>query len=226
MGPIIVITPDIIEHNGRRRSAAARAYGAAVRAAGGVPVIADPAEGEGLIGEIDGLIGMADGFVLSGGDDPATEPFGEPTHPAARRVDPARQAFETALLRRLREVEPDRPVLGVCLGMQMMALVAGGRLDQHMPETTPTHALHWEAEHAIEVCVPGGVGVVGLGVVHSMHRQAVADPGGLRVIARASDGVIEAVDDPGRRFYVGVQWHPERSGGDGVIAALVAASRG
>ena len=67
--------------------------------------------------------------MFIGGDDPRTEPFGEPTHPKATPVEPERQAFETALLEELQR-RPGAPVLGVCLGMQMMALHAGGKLNQ------------------------------------------------------------------------------------------------
>jgi len=147
-----------------------------------------------------------------------TEPFGVPTHPRATRELAARQRHELAILRAL-DARPERPALGVCLGMQYMALAAGGRLDQHMPETTPTHASHMDnALHQVVLEIdgcpalgPGARTGQALGEVTSWHRQAVADAGSLRVVARAPDGVIEAIDDPARPFYLGVQWHPERS---------------
>src|SRR5690606_30123082 len=156
----------------------------------------------------------------TGGDDPDTEPFGEPTHPAARRIHPDRQRFETALLRAL-DQRREMPVLGICLGMQMMALAAGGRLNQHMPEDTPTHADHYDDRpHSLTRVCNGSVlweaAPQGAGVVTSWHRQAVRDPGRLRIVARAPDGVIEAIDDPGRAFYLGVQWHPERTSDPGL----------
>ena len=96
------------------------AYAAAVVAAGGVPVML-PHEVE----LADDYVERCDGLLLTGGGDPTTEAFGEPTHPLADRIDPRRQAFELALLEAAEA--GDTPVLGVCLGMQLMALHAGGR---------------------------------------------------------------------------------------------------
>lgn len=228
--PVIGIAPDLAEPTpGRGRVQAALAYVDAIVRAGGVPVVLAP-----IVEAIPGYLALCDGFVLTGGDDPSTEPFGEPTHERAVRVHPQRQLFDTALLMALRQAT-DAPTLGICLGMQMMALTAGGSLNQHMPDDTPTHAQHaGNAVHAIRPVVVGGVGsvgsggVIGEGRVTSHHRQAVRDPGRLRVIALAPDGIIEAVDDPGRAFFVGVQWHPERSEdgelGEGLFRRLVAAA--
>ena len=145
-----------------------------------------------------------DGFVLTGGDDPAMERWGIATHEKAKPINPQRQAFELALLGAL-EQQRDTPVLGVCFGMQLMALQAGGSIDQHLPDTLPTHADHWNrTTHSIS-------GELGEGIVHSHHRQAIVDPGSMRTIATAHDGVIEAIIDDDRAFYLGVQWHPERT---------------
>lgn len=222
--PLIGITTDLCDHANGVRVFAYRSYVRAVEAAGGVPLLLPP------VGAFAGEHARRlDGFVLTGGDDPRTEAFGEPTHPAAVPVHADRQAFETSLLGALEAERPDAPVLGVCLGMQMMALCAGGRLDQHLPETCPTHAEHWEREHRVEPAGEPGAGLELAGTVRSRHRQAVADAGRLRVAARAPDAVVEAVTDPARRFYIGVQWHPERSPeravGGALFAALVAAAR-
>jgi putative glutamine amidotransferase len=161
-------------------------------------------------------------MVLSGGDDPATERWGQPTHPRAKPMDPRRQAFEVALLEAL-DAEGEVPVLGICLGMQLMGLHRGGRLDQFLPESLPTAEGHAPGRrHAVS-------GALGCGPVHSHHRQALADPGALSVVARAEDGLIEAVRDEARPFYVGVQWHPERTEdealGPGLFRSLVDAAR-
>ncbi|MEL7473672.1 MAG: gamma-glutamyl-gamma-aminobutyrate hydrolase family protein [Planctomycetota bacterium] len=220
--PLIAITTDLIDANGLPRIASPRHYADAVLAAGAAPVLLPPMPDLATADEL----ARYDAFILTGGDDPITEPFGEATHDAAVRLKPDRQAFEVELVRLLRRSNDQRPVLGVCLGLQLMALVAGGRLDQHMPDTTPTHADHWDAEHAIE---PTDTDLLSPGVVHSRHRQAVVDVGTLRVAARAPDGVIEAAEDPDHPFYLGVQWHPERTPnpalGANLFARLVESAR-
>jgi putative glutamine amidotransferase len=141
-----------------------------------------------------------------------------------------RQEFEIALLAELQR-RPAAPVLGVCLGMQLMALHAGGKLNQHMPDDTPTAEQHRnDAVHDIRLA-PGAAAhsLIAPGPVTSHHRQAVRDPGKLRIVARAPDGVIEAIDDPARPFYLGVQWHPERTAfeplGKSIFLRLIQAAR-
>jgi len=233
--PVIGITADVSEPKaGSVRMECSLAYCRAVVAAGGDPVVLPP-----MVELIPRQLEMCGGFVLTGGDDPRMEMFGMGTHAAAKPMHALRQEYEVSLLKAL-EDRGSMPVLGVCLGMQLMALCAGGRLNQHMPDEVATAREHaGNAQHDIHATVEdgvvagilkvGGAGAQGGGAVVSHHRQAVSDPGRLRVAARAPDGVIEAVDDPSRRFYVGVQWHPERTGdgpvGAGVFAALVAAAR-
>ncbi|MCK4873201.1 MAG: gamma-glutamyl-gamma-aminobutyrate hydrolase family protein [Phycisphaerales bacterium] len=194
--PVIGITADIAED----RYTLSRTYARCVAAATGIPLILPciPSLAE-------RHAALCDGVILSGGDDPATEPFGESTHPQAVPIHPDRQAYELALLDALCDHQSDVPVLGVCLGMQLMALHAGGRLDQHLPDDLPTHADHHSNKsHTVS-------GELASGIVESNHHQAVSDPGLLHVVARAHDGIIEAVRDPARVFYLGVQWHPERT---------------
>ncbi len=207
--PVIGITADADD----QRYKSARAYSKMVSQAGGTPIILPH-----RIERLDEYVQMCAGFVLTGGDDPRMEEFGQSTHPLATPLDPERQTFEVALIR---AISSDRPTLGVCLGMQLMALVAGGDLDQHLPETLPTHEQHWgQKTHAVS-------GAIGSGMVLSHHRQAVSRPGSLEVVGESPDGVVEAVRDPHRRFFVGVQWHPERTAdplmGMGLFGRLVKA---
>lgn len=212
--PLVGITVDVEARDERVRLACAAAYADAVAAAGGTPLLLPP-----IVEHAALHARLFDAFVLTGGDDPVMEAFGEPTHPAARPLHPRRQRYELALLAAL-DARREAPVLGVCLGMQLMALHAGGRLDQHMPDTTPTASGHWGADHTVAPAAdaPGSLRLEG--VVRSHHRQAVRDAGAMRVIARAPDGVIEAIDDPGRGCYFGVQWHPERTADTRVGAAI------
>lgn len=204
MPPLIGITTDIDRSRTPERAFASLTYARAIAGAGGTPILLPP-----LVDCLDLHLEACDAFVLTGGDDPRTEPFGVPTHAKATPIDPDRQDYETSLLQRLHATAPTVPVLGVCLGMQMMALVAGGSLDQHMPETTPTAPSHWARNHRI---IPASSSApFPAGEVHSKHRQAVSNPGRLQVLAHAPDGIIEALADPTKRFYIGVQWHPERT---------------
>ncbi len=216
--PVVGITCDLSE----TRAIGRMPYAAAVARAGGLPLFLPP-----LPHLAPAHAALCDAFVLSGGDDPLMEDFGEKTHPMAVPVDPVRQEYELRLLKRLGETRPAAPVLGVCLGMQYMALHAGGRLNQHMPDDVPSHEDHrHDRPHNVRPAAAHPVVVAGL--VTSHHRQAVSDPGRLRVLARAEDGVIEAIDDPARAFYLGVQWHPERTPGialgQAVYDALVRAA--
>ncbi|MFM9956734.1 MAG: gamma-glutamyl-gamma-aminobutyrate hydrolase family protein [Phycisphaerales bacterium] len=221
----------------RVRLDAGLAYSAAIFAAGGQAVMLPP-----IIELIDDQLSLCDGFVLTGGDDPRTEEFGAPTHPEAKPMDPLRQRYETALLRALLSPRADStPAIGVCLGMQMMALAAGGRLDQHMPESlgVAIAGLHrHNAAHTLESS-PGAPAWLATAAragatVVSHHRQAVIDAGQRRVIARSSGAagaVIEAIDAPSRpALMLGVQWHPERTEdralGIGVFEQLVRAAAG
>jgi len=210
--PIIGITTDNAGNtaaSGKYESAIA--YSTAVASAGGTPILL-PHEPE----LAEAYVMRCDGLVLTGGVDPDTTQFGEPVHPNARPVDPRRQAFELAILAVCHDRMPNKPVLGVCLGMQLMALHAGGRLNQYLPDTLVSPEIHdGDNRHLIALRVADSpLGGVTEAKVVSAHRQAVADAGTMRVIAESPDGVIEAIDDPHRRFYLGIQWHPERGGDD------------
>ncbi|MFK7788309.1 MAG: gamma-glutamyl-gamma-aminobutyrate hydrolase family protein [Phycisphaeraceae bacterium] len=212
-------------------------YSQAVEKAGGLPVLLPhcPGLAEAYLDRLDGLI-------LTGGADPVMEQFGCATDGRARRIDQNRQAFELALLAEVDRRRDDSltdsadlPVLGICLGMQLMALHHGATLDQYMPESMGDAAasVHVDnAEHTLtfdhhdSVLSPSDQPIV------SSHRQRIADPGRLRVIARAEDGTIEAIDNPSRPFYLGVQWHPERKDSSeddplnlGLICKLIQAAR-
>jgi putative glutamine amidotransferase len=192
MAQIIGITADRF----KGRYLVGEKYAACVASAGGLPVILPP-----LLGHEEHFIELCDGFVFSGGDDPVMEQWGIETHQAATPCDKKRQQFETSLLEHLAGV-PEKPVLGVCLGMQLMGLIAGGVLEQDLE---PKYAeLHRDGNHQV-------FGELGEGEVHSSHHQALTESGSLKVIATAEDGIIEAVQDLGRNWCIGVQWHPERT---------------
>jgi putative glutamine amidotransferase len=174
-----------------------------------------------------------DGLVVTGGAfdvDPAMYGGGERHESVV--VKENRTFAELAFLQTA--MERDLPVLGICGGQQLLAVALGGTLIQHIPDAVEgalgheQRTSHYEAAHEVAV-VPGTrlFGIVG-GVmrVNSSHHQAVKVPGRSVVNARAGDGVIEGVEDPGRRFCVGVQWHPEYfvdAGDRAIFDAFVAA---
>ena len=218
---LIGITCDVSELGGRLRTSCTPGYAEAIARAGGVPVLLSP-----VIECVAEQVERCDGIVLSGGDDPRTERYGEATDPRVTPLNEVRQAYEEALIEHLNAHAPDKGVLGVCLGMQMMALMAGGKIDQHMPGGRDVEGRHWDGVHRVRRV--GDLGVIGDGEVFSRHRQCVVDAGGMVCVAEADDGVMEAIADVGRRFHLGVQWHPERTGGelgDGVFARLVRAAQ-
>ena len=127
-------------------------------------------------------------------------------------------------------VDLDLPVLGVCRGMEMLAVAYGGTLHQHLPDLLGNE-LHQpgsgvQGRHAARF-VAGSRAAKIFGPtadVNSYHHQAIDDPGRLTVTGRAEDDVIEAVEDPSLRFLVGVQWHPEEQLDVRPFAALVEAA--
>lgn len=150
-----------------------------------------------------GLDGFA-GLVLGGGGDVDPAYYGE-APAGTRNPNPKRDEMERELFLLARE--RDLPVLGICRGLQLMNVACGGTLHQDIGTA------HSEVRHAVSV--PPGSKLAGIvGSEHfeivSRHHQAIKDPApGLRVTASAPDGTVEAIEDPARRFVIGVQWHPE-----------------
>jgi putative glutamine amidotransferase len=171
-------------------------------------------------------LGGLEGLVLSGGVDLNPSLYGEDRHPLADEPLDGRDELELGLLRGA--LERDLPVLAICRGMQLFNVALGGTLQQHigtcdvhrrydLEKRLPVHAVNVEAGTRLaEILGEGKV------EVNSRHHQAVARLGeGLRVSARAEDGLVEGIELPGKRFAVGVQWHPEdQAGTDAVQARL------
>jgi putative glutamine amidotransferase len=197
------------------------AYTEAVTRAGGRAVLLPP-------DDLDAdVLRVLDGLVLSGGADLGPELYGAEPEPLTV-TRPDRDVAEMALARGA--LAADLPILGVCRGMQLLTVAAGGTLHQHLPEVLG-HERHRPApgvygSHQARF-TPGSriAELMGddLGV-HCYHHQGVADPGSLTVTGRTADGSAEAVEDPDRRFVLGVQWHPEVTRDKRLFGALVNAA--
>jgi putative glutamine amidotransferase len=200
-------------------------YAAAVEATGGVPLLLPPLA---QAGAADAVVARLDGLVISGGADVDPERYAEAAHPRTAAWRPDRDAWEVALLDAAEAV--GLPVLGVCRGMQVMAVHAGGVLDQHLPDLV-AHERHSPggAEFgATEVVASPGTRVAGLVgdrlSVNCHHHQSVRTHPGYDAVAHAVDGTLEAIEAPGDRFAIGVQWHPETAADVGLLAGLVRAA--
>ncbi|MCC6153425.1 MAG: gamma-glutamyl-gamma-aminobutyrate hydrolase family protein [Candidatus Hydrogenedentes bacterium] len=216
MKPIIGITTDLsIETNQGRPWNSSRlltSYCDAVVAANGVPVLlplASPDICEAMLVRIDGII-------LSGGNDIPPEVLGEPAHPKVEALPIQRWNSEKLWL--TTAIEMDTPLLGVCLGMQIMNVVAGGGMIQDIPDQLPGSLVHGTPSrlHRHTVEIQPGTRLAEListpnVEITSSHHQAIRNvPAPYRLAATSPDGVIEAIEHPDKDFVIGVQWHPER----------------
>ena len=196
-------------------------YVRSVERAGGRPLLVPPSE-DGVDETLDSL----DGLIFSGGSDLDPELYGQEPHAETRGVVLARDRAELALLEAA--LARDMPVLAICRGSQVLNVALGGDLIQHLPEVVG-HERHKHtpgvfADHdvVIEEGTRLGAIVGDHAPVKSHHHQSFGRlGGGLRAAAHAEDGTIEAVEDPKRRFALGVLWHPEAGEDLKLFEALV-----
>lgn len=190
------------------------AYTDALEACGLVPVIlpltADP---ETACRALD----CCDGLLITGGQDVDPACYGEAVLPQCGALAPVRDALETAIVKEA--AARDLPTFGICRGAQMMNTALGGSLYQDLPSQAPSELVHRQGRpydrpvHPVTVAEGTLLAdILGPGVhpVNSLHHQAIrrtAEP--LEIAAAAPDGIVEAVALPGKRFFLGVQWHPE-----------------
>jgi putative glutamine amidotransferase len=194
-----------------------------VEAAGGTPLVLPPSS---TFDEH--LLDLLDGVVLAGGADLNPDLYDQAPHPETSGWRDDRDAAEFALIDAA--LERDLPTLGICRGLQVMTVHAGGQLDQHLPDSVG-HEQHRPepgvyGEHGVRLGEGSRVrSILGDGAtVKSYHHQGVADAGNLAVTGWADDDTIEAVEVPGRRFAIGVLWHPEAGDDPRLFEALVQAA--
>jgi len=205
-------------------------YCTAVSAAGGLPILLphEPAQAASYLNLINGLIVTGGAFDV----DPAL--FGAKSRHGSVTTKDRRTEFELAITKGA--LAADKPVFGICGGQQLLNVVLGGTLIQHIPDEVPHALAHEQANPRTE---PGHKVLIEPGTllhkitgsdamaVNSAHHQAVKDVAkGVVIDARAPDGVIEGIEDPRHRFCIGVQWHPEYGidrGDKRLFAAFIAA---
>lgn len=227
--PVIALSVELLDapaYPGRRRYQLFGDYVGALRAAGAAAFLipADATAEETAL-----LLQRCDGLLLTGGDDPDLRLLGGPPPPPECKIlPPAQQAMNLTVLEQA--LRADLPVLGVCLGMQMLGLAHGAPYVQHLPNAA---AHGGGAFHRVRLD-PGSRLAALTGApeleVASFHHQALGGvAAGLSVAGWAEDGVLEAVELPERRFALGVQWHPERvadtPASRGLFAGFVGAAR-
>lgn len=237
--PLVGVTAaTALDSRGFERASLNLSYLRAVEAAGAVPLVLTPGMGR---EQLEAALGRCSGLVLTGGGDVTPERYGQARHESVIGVSEARDELEFAALEAAERA--GLPVLAICRGMQVLNVALGGSLVQDIPSMVEGALAHSVQEprqgpaHGVEIDAGSRLaGIVGGTRVeaNSRHHQAIDRLGErLLVTARAADGIIEAVEVPGSRFVVGVQWHPEDMAGhpgigasaDRLFAAFVDAAR-
>ena len=216
----------------REAALLATTYIAAIQRAGGLALMIPPDES--FEEEPDQLLDLLDGLILAGGNDIDPASYGADRHPETGVTLPERDRAELGLARRA--IERDIPLLGICRGMQLINVAFGGTLSQHLPEELG-HEEHRRtpgsfegSDHDVRLTA-GSLAARAAGeemhATKSHHHQGVATVGaGLEVTGvSALDDLPEALEAPGRRFVLGVQWHPEADERSRVVGALVEHAR-
>ena len=190
---------------------ASRHYVECVVRAGGLPVVLPILEPDDVLP----LLSVVHGVLLTGGGDVQPSRYKAKPTPETRNVDPARDAFDIGLIEAA--IATDLPMLATCRGMQVLNVALGGSLVQHVPHATGGNhdrSDHWHGGvHTVKI-EPDSQLAEAIGstevFVNSIHHQAVCEAApGLRPVAWADDDTVEAVEVPGSRHIVAVQWHPE-----------------
>ena len=212
MKPLIGLIP--LVDAGRESLWMLPGYMEGVAAAGGLPVVLPLTDDD---ADLDRLCGLCDGFLLTGGQDVSPALYGQVPIPECGETCPRRDAMETRVLRRAMAL--DKPLLGICRGIQFINASLGGTLWQDLPSQHSSHICHRQSapydapSHDVAVLPKTPLAALlkrDTLSVNSYHHQAVrALAPGLQPMALSPDGLVEALWRPGHRFLWAVQWHPE-----------------
>ena len=208
-----------------------------VSACGGLPVQLSCLEGSFQPSDFENLLNHVDGVLFTGGPDIHPGLYGEELLDCCGSLAPERDALEIPLMQKA--LEMDKPVLGVCRGFQVLNVATGGTMyqDLNIQHKSSTHIEHQRtkpeerdrAMHTVNVMkdtplqtFTGGLLQIGVNTLHHQGVKKLGDP--LCSMAIADDGIVESAYYPGKKFAMGVQWHPEILGlGDKVANNLFSA---
>ena len=208
--PIIGITADVkATENDPRTPSELRVksnYAQAIAMAGGIPILIPPDAAA------EDVVTLVDGLLIPGGDDIDPIQYGQPLHDKAVLQHPQRFEFESAIYK---AAPKELPILGICYGCQLINVIQGGTLIQHLPDIQGS-VTHTGGEMQTYHLEPGSKIAEAIGATvaqgKSYHHQATETPGeDVRIVGHADDGTIEALEVISRDWTVAVQWHPERT---------------
>lgn len=219
MKPLIAITTNGIPDDANTRTGGTLElnwnYAQVVADFGGVPLLIPP------MADMDEVAKVIDGWLIPGGNDLNPAYWGDELHPAAKLIEPERPAGEMRLMKAIPEA---MPVFGICYGCQFINIARGGDLHQHLDDLLG-HGQHAKGVidgYTVEAETKLATALASCSVEgKSYHHQGVRKVGdNLKVTARNSEGIVEALEATDRPWMVGVQWHPERTSDDPITQNL------
>ncbi|MBQ4117034.1 MAG: gamma-glutamyl-gamma-aminobutyrate hydrolase family protein [Clostridia bacterium] len=216
MKPLIAITPQYDNYLGINKISPF--YAKAVEESGGIPIILPYTRNDSVIEE---TVSRLDGIIFSGGTNIDPQKYGETAQANCGNIEFERDIFELKLCKFATDM--DKSVLGICRGCQLLTVAADGTLHQHIENHDQTADKHITT-HTVKILPDTPLQKI-LGAdltdVNSFHHQTVKALGSLKIAAQSEDGTIEAVYAPGKKFHLGIQWHPERMYSTNIHAKLI-----
>jgi putative glutamine amidotransferase len=209
--PIIGITTYNYKPTGNFYSPAG--YTQAVQSAGGIPILLPPVQSDPAV-----ILKQVDGLIFTGGGDIDPDFYNGSPHPTIYGTDPERDQAELALAKLA--LAKQKPVLGICRGLEVLMVASGGDLVPHLPDEFGEDILHREemlkpSQHTVRIYADSQLsGIMGeeeLTVVSWHHQTVRTIPCGWQIVAKAEDGLIEALEHKQHPFAIALQWHPELS---------------